>query len=281
MSYETILVSVEDRVATITLNRPERMNAWTGQLAAEVSAALRAANDDDGVRAVVITGAGRAFCAGADLGGGGGTFAGREGRRAPEQPPILPYEIDKPVIAAINGAAVGVGITYPMMCDVRIVAEDAKIQFAFVRRGVIPELASHVIVARVAGLSNAADLLLSGRMILGREAAAMGLASESLPRDQVLPRALERAKDIAANTAPVSVAIAKRLLWEGLTSSVQQMREREGKLFTWAGNQPDSKEGVLSFLEKRAPSWKLSTKRDTPRELLERSQTAAAAGQVD
>ena len=175
-------------------------------------------------------------------------------RSAPSgQPQILPYEIDKPVIAAINGAAVGVGITYPMMCDVRIVAEDAKLQFAFVRRGVIPELASHVIVARVAGLSNAADLLLSGRMILGREAAAMGLASEALPRDQVLPRALERAKDIAANTAPVSVAIAKRLLWEGLTSSVPQMREREGKLFTWAGNQPDSKEGVLSFLEKRPP----------------------------
>ena len=157
-----------------------------------------------------------------------------------------------------------------MMCDVRIVAEDAKLQFAFVRRGVIPELASHVIVARVAGLSNAADLLLSGRMILGREAAAMGLASESLPRDQVLPRALERAKDIAANTAPVSVAIAKRLLWEGLTSSVPQMREREGKLFTWAGNQPDSKEGVLSFLEKRAPAWKLSASKDTPRDLLER-----------
>jgi len=277
MTYETILVSVEDRVATITLNRPERMNAWTGQLASEVSSALRAANDDDGVRAIVITGAGRAFCAGADLGGGGGTFAGREGRTAPAQPQILPYEIDKPVIAAINGAAVGVGITYPMMCDVRIVAEDAKIQFAFVRRGVIPELASHVIVARVAGLSNAADLLLSGRMILGSEAAAMGLATEALPREQVLPRALERAKDIARNTAPVSVAIAKRLLWEGLTSSVPQMREREGKLFTWAGNQPDSKEGVLSFLEKRPPEWKLSASRDTPRDLMARREPAAAA----
>jgi enoyl-CoA hydratase/carnithine racemase len=283
MTYETILVSVEDRVATITLNRPERMNAWNAQLASEVSAALRAANDDDGVRAIVITGAGRAFCAGADLGGGGGTFAGREGRAAPAQPQILPYEIDKPVIAAINGAAVGVGITYPMMCDVRIVAEDAKIQFAFVRRGVIPELASHVILPRVIGLSNGADLLLSGRMILGAEAARMGLASEAVPRDQVLPRALERAKDIAKNTAPVSVAIAKRLLWEGLTASVPQMREREGKLFTWTGNQPDSKEGVLSFLEKRAPEWKLSASRDTPRDLLARREPAetAAGGTAD
>jgi enoyl-CoA hydratase/carnithine racemase len=268
MQYEAILVSVEDGVATITFNRPERMNAWSAQMAAETSAALRAANGDDAVRAIVITGAGRAFCAGADLGAGSGTFAGRERRTAPAEPQILPWQLDKPVIAAINGAAVGVGITYPMMCDVRIVAEDAKIQFAFVRRGVIPELASHVIVARVAGLSNAADLLLSGRMILGREAAAMGLASEALPRDQVLPRAIERARDIAANTAPVSVAIAKRLLWEGLTASVPEMREREGRLFTWAGNQPDSKEGVLSFLEKRAPAWQLSVTKDTPRELL-------------
>ena len=268
MHYEAILVSIEKGVAIITLNRPERMNAWNAQMASELSVALRAANTDDDVRAVVITGAGRAFCAGADLGTGGGTFAGREGRAAPAVEPILPWELDKPVIAAINGAAVGVGITYPMMCDIRFVAEDAKIQFAFVRRGVIPELASHVIVARVAGLSNAADLLLSGRMILGGEAAAMGLASEALPRDQVLPRALERARDIAANTAPVSVAISKRLLWEGLTSSVPEMREREGRLFTWTGNQPDAKEGVVSFLEKRAPAWQLSVARDTPREML-------------
>jgi enoyl-CoA hydratase/carnithine racemase len=267
MSYEAILIAVEDGVLTITLNRPERMNAWNAQMASELSAALRAANVDDGVRAIVVTGAGRAFCAGADLGGGGGTFAGREGRPAPKVEPILPWQIDKPVIAAINGAAVGVGITYPMMCDIRIVAEDAKIQFAFVRRGVIPELSSHVIVARVAGLSNAADLLLSGRMILGREAAAMGLASEAVPREQVLQRAQERARDIAASTAPVSVAISKRLLWEGLTASIPEMREREGKLFTWAGNQPDSKEGVLSFLEKRAPAWRLSVAKDTPREL--------------
>ncbi|HVR28571.1 MAG TPA: enoyl-CoA hydratase-related protein [Thermoanaerobaculia bacterium] len=268
MHYESILVSIAKGVATLTLNRPERMNAWTAQMASELSSALRAANDDDDVRAIVITGAGRAFCAGADLGGGGGTFAGREGREAPAVEPIYPWQLDKPVLAAINGAAVGVGITYPMMCDVRFVAEDAKIQFAFVRRGVIPELASHVIVARVAGLSNAADLLLSGRMILGSEAVAMGLASEALPREQVLPRALDRARDIAANTAPVSVAISKRLLWEGLTASVPEMREREGKLFTWAGNQPDSKEGVLSFLEKRPPAWQLSVARDTPRELL-------------
>jgi enoyl-CoA hydratase/carnithine racemase len=168
------------------------------------------------------------------------------------------------VIAAINGHAVGVGITYSMMCDIRLVAEDAKIQFAFVRRGVIPELASNAIVARVAGLSHAADLLLSGRLILGREAAAMGLASQALPAQQVLPAALERARDIAVNAAPVSVAIAKRLLWEGLTASVAEMKQREDALFAWAGNRADASEGVDAFLEKRAPRWKLSVSRDKP-----------------
>jgi enoyl-CoA hydratase/carnithine racemase len=273
MAYETILLDVKDRVATMTLNRPSRMNAWTAQMAAELSDALAACNESDEVRAVVLTGAGRAFCAGADLGSGGDTFtSGRRERSQPrgEPPPaIFPWQIDKPVIAAINGHAIGVGITYPMMCDVRYVAENAKIQFAFVRRGVIPELASHVIVARVAGFSNAADLLFSGRMIRGSEAVAMGLATQALPAEDVLPAALQRARDIAVNTAPVSVAISKRLLWEGLTASVPQMRGREDALFAWAGNQADAREGVVSFLEKRDPEWKLSVGRDKPKHLLE------------
>lgn len=265
MGYETILVEVTGGVATLTLNRPERMNAWNAQMAAELSSALRDCNENDEVRVVVLTGAGRAFCAGADLGGGGGTFSGRQERRSDSASETLfPWQLDKPVIAAINGHAVGVGITYPMMCDIRLVAEEAKIQFAFVRRGVIPELASHVIVARVAGLSNAADLLLSGRLIRGAEAARLGLASQALPAHEVLPAALERARDMAANTAPVSVAISKRLLWEGITATVNEMREREGPLFAWAGDQPDAKEGVVSFLEKRPPEWKLSVSRDRP-----------------
>ena len=267
MTYETILLDVKDRVATITLNRPDRMNAWTNQMALELSNALGACDENDDVRALILTGAGRAFCAGADLGRGDKTFTGRERRReaAPGQPkPIFPWQIHKPVIAAINGHAVGVGITYPMMCDIRYVAEDAKIQFAFVRRGVIPELASHVIVARVAGLSNAADLLLSGRMIRGKEAAQLGLATRALPAPEVLPAALELARDIAVNTAPVSVAISKRLLWEGLAASVPEMRRREDKMFAWIGNQPDAREGVMSFLEKRTPDWKLSVARDRP-----------------
>jgi enoyl-CoA hydratase/carnithine racemase len=144
------------------------------------------------------------------------------------------------------------------------VAEDAKLCFAFVRRGVIPELASHVIVARVAGLSNAADLLLSGRTFRGSEAAELGLATKALPADEVLPAALELARDIAVNAAPASVAIAKRLLWDGLTMSVPEMLAKEGPLFAWAGNQPDAREGVVSFLEKRDPQWKLSATKDLP-----------------
>ena len=268
MDYEAILFDVKDQVATITLNRPERMNAWNAQMSAELSSALHACNANDDVRAVVITGAGRAFCAGADLGGGGDTFGGRESRT--ERPPaaeprqILPWQIDKPVIAAINGHAVGVGITYPMTCDIRYVAEKAKIQFAFVRRGIIGELSSHAIVARVVGLSSAADLLLSGRVILGTEAAELGLATEALPAEDVLPMALKRARDIALNTAPVSVAISKRLLWEGINASVEEMGEREGPLLAWAGNQADAREGVVSFLEKRTPSWNLSVAKDKP-----------------
>jgi enoyl-CoA hydratase/carnithine racemase len=262
MNYQDIRFDLADGVATITLHRPEHMNAWTAVMAAELGEALARCDADDAVRAVVLTGAGdRAFCAGADLGRGGGTFAGREpGARneRPATPGKLPYQIDKPVIAAINGHAVGVGITYPMLADVRIVAVEAKVAFAFVRRGVLPELASHVTVARVAGFSRAAELLLTGKTISGREAAEMGIASRALARAEVLPAALDMAREIARYAAPASVAATKRLLWQGLTASVPEMMRRENPLFAWFGNQPDAREGVMSFVEKRAPNWSQS-----------------------
>jgi enoyl-CoA hydratase/carnithine racemase len=266
MSWETVGYEVDQGVATVTLNRPERLNAWNAQLAHELSLALDAADSDDAVRSVVLTGAGRAFCAGADLEKGDATFDNtrNEARRdRQEQRLRLPYELRKPVIAAINGAAVGVGITYPMLADVRFVAADAKISFAFVRRGMMPELASHTILPKIVGLSNAADLLLSGRMISGEEAARIGLATAALPRDEVLAAAQERAREVH-QAAPVSVAISKRLLWENLMGDIASTTRKENKLFAWLGTQPDAGEGITSFLERREPKWKMSPIGDFP-----------------
>ena len=270
MSYETLLYEVSEHVATITFNRPEKMNTWNKQVASELSEAMLKANTDDEVRAIVLTGAGRAFCAGADLEKGGDTFANRDesgGRQSDEgrnTRNVYPNEIDKPVIAAINGAAVGVGMTYPMLCDIRLASEGAKMGFVFTRRGMMPELAAHLIVQRVAGLSNAADILLSGRIFTSEEALEMGIVSKVFPKDQLLDAAHEMAKDYA-NTAPASVAITKHLLWQGLDSSPKKMMEAEGPSFAWLGNQPDAKEGIMSFLEKRAPAWELSAQ-DVPDE---------------
>lgn len=266
MSYTTILLNIEESVAIITLNRPEAMNAWNSAMARDLGHALAALDKDDAVRAVVITGAGRTFCAGADLSGEAwalNTENREDARAALAFPAVMPYQIRKPVLAAINGHAIGVGITFPMTCDIRIVAEDAKIQFAFVRRGLTPEVGSHVIVARVAGLSVAADLMLSGRMISGREMARLGLASEAMPAADVLPATLERAREYK-NTAPVSVAVSKHLLWQGLTASIAEMDESEFTLFRWVCRQPDAAEGVISFLEKRPPAWKMSASKDLP-----------------
>ena len=268
-SYQHILFAVEDGVATITLNRPERLNAFHFPLGAELESAYARCDADDAIRAVVLTGAGRAFCAGADMGGGGKTFDDVEGSRRAADPGkkvrrMPAYQVRKPVIAAINGHAVGVGLTLAMQCDLRFVANDAKLAFAFVRRGIIPELGSHSMLARVVGFSRAADLLLSGRTIKGEEAAALGLASEALPAEAVLPRAQEWARDVAVNAAPASVAIAKRLLWEGVTETPRETMAKEKPLLEWVGKQPDAVEGVRSFLERRPPEWKLRASTDLP-----------------
>ncbi len=274
MAYEVILFEVVDQVAKITLNRPERLNAWNPQMRDEMTHALRAANADDAIRAVVITGAGRGFCAGADLGPSAEkTFARAVLTDAEleerESQLTRPNQIDKPVIAAINGAAVGVGITFPLLCDIRLVAEDAKIGFSFGRRGMIGELGSHFLLPRIVGFSVASDLLLSGRMISGTEAADFGLAHKALPREQLLDAAMAMAKEYV-NVAPVSVAISKRLLWDGMGTTLQALRNKESRLFAWAGSQPDSKEGIRSFLEKRKPAWKMSVARDLPEGLNEK-----------
>lgn len=266
MNLQTVLYEVNDGVAVITLNRPQAMNAWTPQLSDELTMAMGAADTDDSVRAIIVTGAGKAFCAGADLSGGEDGFRGGEASTY-DGPRRWPHHTSKPVIAAINGHAVGVGITYPMLADIRIASETAKIQYAMVRRGILPELGSHVILPRVLGFSKAAELLLTGRMMSGAEAAEIGLVSRAVPPDQVLPVAMEMARDIAVNTAPVSVALAKHLMWEGMNMGIDEMIATEGRIINKLAASPDSVEGVRAFFEKRTPEWsmKVSTDMDTYR----------------
>lgn len=265
MSFETILTTTDNGVTTITLNRPERMNAWNETMASELSVALETAEADDQVRVVVLTGQGRAFCAGADLEDGEDTFSeGEHNRHIAGTPETMPWDISKPVVAAINGHAIGVGLTFPMTTDLRFVAAEAKMQFAFVRRGIMPELGSLRLLERIVGRQVASDLLMSGRMFTGAEAKEMGLVARAMPADEVLPAALEWAHDVAANTAPVSVAVTKRLMWEDAGEQAEAMFERETRLLPWLGSQADAAEGVMSFLEKRQPQWSMRPSQDMP-----------------
>jgi enoyl-CoA hydratase/carnithine racemase len=266
MEYEEILYDVSDGVALVTLNRPSKLNAMTARMGAELADVMAEADGDDAVRVVVLTGAGRAFCAGADL-GSGKDFAGGWGGVERKYRRMMPMEVRKPVIAAINGPAVGAGLTWPLQADIRYVASDAKLAFAFVRRGVLPELASHVILPRLAGLARASELLLSGRTFLGDEAVEYGVATRAFAKDEVLPAAMEMARDIAANAAPLPVAIAKRLIWEGIGIDLSEWRKREGKLFALTTQHPDAREGTVAFFEKRTPDWKGSLSEEYPEDL--------------
>src|SRR5437660_4134974 len=202
-AYETILLERRGGVAVVTLNRPERRNAYTPRMGAELHAAFAELDADDAVRAIVVTGAGRDFCVGADLERGGGTFSRTENFEDPRWPagtPQGPWDMATPVIAAINGSAVGVGLTLPMQWDIRIAAADAKLGFVFNRRGVIPEANSTWIVPRLVGVSRAMELLLTGRLFTGEEAAAIGLVSRAVERERVLPVALEIAEEDRKST---------------------------------------------------------------------------------
>jgi enoyl-CoA hydratase/carnithine racemase len=272
VEYQTILTEEKDGVATVTFNRPERLNAYTDRLGRELRHAIVSFDRREDVRAIVVTGAGRAFCAGADLSSGADTFSGGLADRAAGEELDLDdrreyWEMNTPIIAAINGAAVGVGLTMPMQWDIRIAAEDAKLGFVFNRRGVIPELSSNWIVPRMVGVSRGLELLMTGKMFSGREAAEMGLVSSARPADEVLPAALELAADLAANVAPVSAAIVKRLVYANLSEPDRRAAQaREHRLFGWTTQQPDSREGPLAFVEKRSPRWALSKNADFPEE---------------
>lgn len=215
------LEMIEEGIALITLNRPEHGNAHTPQMREGLDRFFRQCNDDDACRVILVTGAGRAFCVGADLASGGSTFdvGSGEGYERRNEERCFGYQVRKPIIAAINGHAVGVGLTMPLNWDIIVVAEDAKLGFPFVRRGIAPELGSTWILPRLVGITRALYLMLTGRIFSGAEAAAYGLALEALPAEMVLPRALEIAREIRDNCAPVSVAMTKKLIWDHLSST--------------------------------------------------------------
>src|SRR4051794_3728370 len=261
MDFETIAYEVADRVLTITLNRPDRLNAFTARMGAELIDAFDRADADDDVRAVIVTGAGRGFCAGADLGGGGDTFDWREREGAAAggvprdgggQVTLRIYESTKPVIAAINGPAVGVGITMTLPMDLRLVADGAKIGFVFARRGIVPEAASSWFLPRIVGISQAMEWVATGRVFDAQEALAGGLVRSVHAPDELLGAAHAIAREIADHTAPVSVALARRLLWRMLGADHPMAAHRaDSRAMFSRGQSADAREGVQSFLEKR------------------------------
>ncbi len=270
--FETIDYTVASSVATITLNRPDRLNAFNRQMMTELLAAMDMADGDDDVRAVVFTGAGRAFCAGADLERGGDTFH-RPKEVSVDDPvrrdggglvSLRIFEMSKPTIAAINGPAVGVGITMTLPMDIRFVVPDAKIGFVFASRGIAPEACSSWFLPRIVGISQATQWCYTGRVFDGREAASAGLA-QLAPDDDVMAAARSLAGEIAANAAPVSVAVTRRMLWRGLTFDHPMDAHRaDSRAVQYLGATADAREGIQSFLEKREPEWSLRPSADTP-----------------
>ncbi len=264
----TLSVAVVDHIATITLSRPDRLNAFNVQMMRDMIEALDHTDADDDVRVVIVTGAGRAFCAGADLESGGDTFdhGSNPDRVRRDGGGILTlriFESNKPIIAAINGPAVGVGITMTLPMDIRLASDRAKIGFVFTKRGIVPEAASSWFLPRLVGIPTALEWCYSGRVMSASTAEAGGLV-EVVSHDDLLERARAVAVEIAAN-APVSVALTRRMLWQGLTFDHPMEAHRvDSRAIAELGRSADAREGVLSFLEKRSPMWSNRPSTDTP-----------------
>lgn len=276
MSYETLLYEIDGPVLTITLNRPDKLNAYTAVMGIELADAFHRADEDDDVRVVIVTGAGRGFCAGADISGGAGAFdAKAEGSvafAAPDKPRQTGggfveaiFNCRKPSIAAINGAAVGVGATLTLPMDIRIASSTAKLGFIFARRGLVPEAGSAWFLPKLVGLPQALRWCLTGALIPAEEAKAGGLLSEVVEPDRLLTRAREIALEIAENTAPVSIALARQMLWRFAGApDPWGLLKVDGPLSMELGAGPDVKEGVGAFLEKRPPRFPGRVSSDMP-----------------
>jgi enoyl-CoA hydratase/carnithine racemase len=262
LDFEQIRYEVAEGVLTITLNRPDRLNAFTETMMNELIAAFDASDADDDVRAVIVTGEGRGFCAGADLAKGGETFDWRE-RAGGEVPRdgggrvvLRIYDSLKPVIAAINGPAVGVGITMTLPMDIRLAAQGAKIGFVFASRGIVPEACSSWFLPRLVGISQAMEWVATGRVFDAEEAHHGGLVRSVHTQDDLLPFARHLAREIADNTAAVSVALARKMMWRGLgMAHPMDAHKADSRAMFSRGQSADAVEGVTSFLEKRPASY--------------------------
>ncbi len=286
--YKEILYAVEDNILTITLNRPEKLNAFTGTMMTEMIDAFRRANKDDAIRCVIVTGAGRAFCAGADLSAGAATFDATKRADRPERNAgsidskdfdwsdervrdgggrvtLEIFECLKPVIAAVNGPSVGIGTTMQLAMDIRIASESAKFGFVFSRRGIVPEAASSWFLPRIVGIQQALAWCFSGKVFDAKEALAGRLVQEVVPPDQLIPRARAIAREIADNTAPVSVALIRQMMWRGLGMDHPMEAHKVDSRGIYArGASDDVKEGVVSFLEKRPAKFPQNVSKDMP-----------------
>jgi len=257
ISTETVLYSVAEGVATITLNRPDRLNAWTREMGEGWSSSLERAAKDPEVRAVVVTGAGKGFCAGADMSllesiGGGAAVVGEERRVLPTEA----IEVPKPVIAAVNGACAGLGLVIALCCDIRFAAAGAKFTSSFARRGLIAEYGSSWLLPRLVGTARALDILLSARVFLAEEALEMGLVNRVVAREDVVAAATAYARDLAANCPPSSMAVIKRQVYRHSATDLETAVEESIKLMEESLTTPDFKEGVASYVEQRPPRFR-------------------------
>ena len=268
-AFEHVRYDVADGVATLTLHRPDTLNAVNAPMLREMIAAFDRADEDDAVRAVIVTGAGRAFCAGADLSSGGQTFAretsAEEHRDGGGQVTLRIFDLKKPVIAAINGPAVGFGITMTLAMDIRLASSSARIGFVFARRGVVPEAASTWFLPRLVGMAQAAEWVYTGRVFSADEAKAGGLVSRVVAPDELLPAARALAREIADNTSAVSVALSRQMMWKLLGADHPMAGHRLDSLGMFhTGRSADAREGISSFLEKRPPKFPGRPSKDMP-----------------
>jgi enoyl-CoA hydratase/carnithine racemase len=256
---EVVLIDVEDGVAVLTLNRPERLNAWTGEMQVRYFDLLVECAASAEVRAIVVTGAGRGFCAGADM-ENLQAIASADGSAASisehdSRPMTFPLTIPKPIIAAINGPCAGLGLVHALLCDLRFAADGAKLTTAFARRGLVAEHGISWILPRLVGPARALDLLFSGRVVLGTEAAALGLVNKAVPDDSVLEEAIGYARMLASESSPASMATMKRQVYADSTRELDDALAEANRLMVESFTGPDLGEGVRSFLERRPPQF--------------------------